>query len=354
MARSRNWVFTLNADRDEEILWLAAEAPCPVGHWFDTGKIDYLVCQVEKVGHYHIQGYLQGRKDLRLTQLQKINKRAHWEVRKGTHEQARTYCTKQDSRVAGPWELGHAHAEQGKRNDLIAIGELVKAKKTNLEILEAQGATASKFAKNIAWLRFTYNEAESDRQLQGVNVYVLYGPTGVGKTFAAVKLMSMEGEYYIAECPSVKGSKLWFDGYEGQRTLVLDDFDGEYCTVAYLKRLLDKYKLKIEIKGGFAWAVWTTVIITTNTHPSAWYPSGKAADIQAVRRRIKEIRYIEHQGAYKRYDWDDHCLDEDFVAFGHEEAPAVPFAAAAAAAAAASQHDVDSDHTQPMSNDESE
>jgi len=223
---------------------------------------------------------------------------------------------KEDSRVNGPWEIGQERDSQGKRNDLEAIGALVKARKTNYEIIEELGASASKFAKNIAFLRFVNSESESDRQLQGVRVICLYGSTGVGKTFAAVNYIAGGKDYYIAEAPSTRGSKLWFDGYESQRVLILDDFDGDYCTMAYLKRLLDVYKLKIEIKGGFAWAIWTTVVITSNSHPSNWYnKESMTVNLGPLKRRIQEIRFCETQGAYKRQDWDGHDLDEDFVPY---------------------------------------
>lgn len=315
---SRNWVFTLNADesKGEHVKWITPGEDCPVRSWLDCGKIQYLVCQVERVAHVHVQGYIQFTHVMRLAGLKKISAAAHWEFRRGTHAQARDYAKKDESRVNGPWELGHEKDDQGKRNDLEKIGELVKAKRTNLEIVEECGAVASKFAKNIAFLRFVNTEAESDRQVQGVRVLCLYGPTGVGKTFAAVNFIAGGVDYYIAEAPSQRGSKLWFDGYEGQHTLILDDFDGDYCTLAYLKRLLDVYKLKIEVKGGFAWAVWTTVVITSNSHPSAWY---NKADMQVnlgpLKRRIQEIRLCENQGTYKRQDWDCHDLDEDFVAY---------------------------------------
>ena len=83
-------------------------------------------------------------------------------------------------------------------------------------------------------MRFTVGEQESDRQLQGVRVLCLYGPTGTGKTYAAINLIANRRDYYIAECPSSRGSKLWFDGYEGQKTLVLDDFSGDFCDFRFL------------------------------------------------------------------------------------------------------------------------
>ena len=51
MSRSRNWVFTLNANEDEgqHVAWVTPGIECPLGSWMDSGKIIYLVCQTEKV-----------------------------------------------------------------------------------------------------------------------------------------------------------------------------------------------------------------------------------------------------------------------------------------------------------------
>jgi len=306
MSRSRNWVFTLNANEAliEDFAWLQDKIPCPIGSWMDSGKIDYMVCQVEQVAHLHIQGYCQFNTPMSLTACKKINAEAHWEPRRGTHAQAKEYCIKEESRKNGPWELGHERNEAGKRNDLKAIWDQVQAKKTNLEIIEEVGPQAAKFSKQIDWLRFQKQEKESDRQLQGVRVVVVYGPTGLGKTYAAVNIMSKQDDYYIAECPSHKDSKLWFDGYSGQSTLILDDFAGDYCQFRYLLRLLDRYKLKVEIKGGHQWACWTTVIITSNIHPSGWY--GQGIDTAPLRRRITSIRLMVEQGVYQEVDWAEH------------------------------------------------
>lgn len=322
MAQGKYWVFTLNADetKGEQVAWIAAGTDCPVRSWMDCSKLDYLVCQVERApetGHIHVQGYCQFSGNMRLSALKKINKEAHWEIRRGNHKQAKDYCMKEESRVAGPWELGtETVSEQGKRNDLKNIYEQVKAKKTNSEMLESTEGAAAKFSKHIQFMRFTLMEQESDRQLQGVKVITLYGPTGKGKTYSAVNFIAGCKDYYICEAPSHKDSKLWFDGYEGQRYLILDDFEGSFCSFRYILRLLDKYKLKIEVKGGFSWATWTTVIITSNIHPSGWYT---AVDTAPLKRRLtedgSEIRLITEQGVYKRVDWAENLLDEDDQSF---------------------------------------
>ena len=75
MSRSRNWVFTLNANEAliEDFAWVQDKIPCPIGSWMDSGKIDYMVCQVEQVAHLHIQGYCQFNTPMSLTACKKIN-----------------------------------------------------------------------------------------------------------------------------------------------------------------------------------------------------------------------------------------------------------------------------------------
>jgi len=319
MSRNRNWCFTLNSDDDtgEDVEWRAPGIECPVADWMEKPKeVGYLVCQVEsggETGKAHVQGYLQLANPCSLSGLKAcFGQRPHFEVRRGTHKQARDYCMKADTRVNGPWEFGEQKDSQGKRNDLETVGALVKEKKTNLQILEEVGPNASKFSKHIQFMRFCYTESESDRQATGVNVIVLYGTTGVGKTYAAVNFIAGGKDYFICQAPSHPNSKVWFDGYEGQHTLILDDFSGAFCDYRYLLRLLDCYKFSAEVKGGFVWGVWTKVVITTNVIPSAWYTG---VNLGPLERRIKEIRLCEHQGTYKLIDWNERPLSDDFVNF---------------------------------------
>ena len=57
ISRGRNWCFTLNADEDtmEDFTWSDVGAACPVAGWMDDGKIQYMVCQVEKGEQGHVR-----------------------------------------------------------------------------------------------------------------------------------------------------------------------------------------------------------------------------------------------------------------------------------------------------------
>jgi len=170
----------------------------------------------------------------------------------------------------------------------------------------------SKFEKHIRFMQFQLNEAKSDRQATGVKVYVYYGNSGTGKTFSAINLYAPDGDYFKLDCTSVKSGSLWFDGYEGQKVLILDDFDAEVCSVSFLKNLLDKYKLRLQVKGGHTWAAWNTVVVTSNQHPRHWWNLLDAVQIDALKRRITEIRHYTQMGVYQIEEWNTDPVG-DFV-----------------------------------------
>jgi len=65
----------------------------------------------------------------------------------------------------------------------------------------------------------------------------------------------------------------WWQNYSGESALILDDYNG-YLQYTELLRVLDRYAYQVQIKGGFVWAQWNTVIITSNTDPKEWYTRG--------------------------------------------------------------------------------
>lgn len=88
----------------------------------------YVVWQLERgeSGTPHIQGYVEFTKPVKLGGMKKWLPKAHFEERRGTREQARDYCMKEDTRVDGPWERGTFETQQGRRSDLAAAVEAVK------------------------------------------------------------------------------------------------------------------------------------------------------------------------------------------------------------------------------------
>jgi len=281
----RRWVYTVyNADNPTDTSDFTSKL---------RGSTSFrgLCHQLEKcpeTDRIHLQGYAEWEKPQRLSALKKLSGRAHWEPAKGTREQCIAYCNKVQTRHSGnicDTSL-QGRATQGKRNDLLefTLG-ITRGEITRDEVFSDRPDLICKYAKGLSEL-FNWRarlDRQGDREL---DVRVLWGDAGVGKTRYAYASSEPEDVFILNKSNS---GNLWWDNYEGQRTLIIDDFYGwvEHST---LLRILDRYPFRLEIKGSTTWAAWKQVYITSNRHPSTWYSkSFDWTEDMALQRRLDRI-----------------------------------------------------------------
>lgn len=267
MAR-RAWIFTINNPTSSSSGEYLKLLTLPV-------EIQYLVYQAEKgdSGTPHYQGYLilKDRTTLRATKA-KIAAlfgvdidRPHLEPRRGTHDQAKAYCTKQETRISEPVELG-VPDKQGKRSDLADVCNKILGGKRVHDFLNENTTTIVKYHRGLEYVSFLADATEAKKLRMEIKTVVLTGPTGVGKTRFVFDRHDIDDIYIL----NITSERIWFDGYMRNKVLLIDDFNGN-IKYHYLLRLLDIYPMQVEIKGGYTWAFWTTVYITSNRTPHEWY-----------------------------------------------------------------------------------
>lgn len=122
----------------------------------------------------------------------------------------------------------------------------------------------------------------------------MVGPTGVGKTRWAY-------EHDPTLYPKPNGHK-WFDGYLGHKTALFDDFRGDASGITYsfLLQLLDRYPLRVEVKGGMVEWVPETIIITSNDDPRYWYPM--ESNLAPLFRRLTTVKIFSAANEYQEID----------------------------------------------------
>lgn len=270
----RHWCFTLNNYKAEEVMAM------------EDWPFRYLIYgyEVGEEGTPHIQGYIELRKVCRLAAMKKLNKRAHWEPRKGPREAARDYCKKGGEWLEfGNWEAGG----QGKRTDLQKVMSLVKEGKERLEIMEEAPAIYARNMRFVEAYRAEIDKAET-RTFRNVDVEVLWGDAGVGKSR---KAHEYDPKVFTVNCDE----SFPFDGYSGEKTILLDDFYGD-IKYSNLLRILDGYQYRCNVKGGHAYAKWTKVFITSNKKPSEWYKYGLTPALQRRLTTVTELRNEEPEG----------------------------------------------------------
>lgn len=279
--RNRAWCFT-SFDMNRE--------PCYIS---ELKGLRYLVYGLEicpKTEKEHWQGYLvlgDNAKTLSAMKKWLQDPAIHLEAAMGTAEQNRTYCTK-DKKYK---EFG-AIPKQGARND---IKEVVDDVEEGMRYDEIAIAHPCQFVKYFKGFKELINAKDRlSAQQRDVEVIVMIGPTGCGKTS---HVYNTEEDLFDLVC--TKQDMQWFDGYDGQSTLLLDEFGENSIQWEILLRLLDRYPMRLAVKGTFTYARWNKVFITSNLKINAWYPN---KDLSPLMRRITSIHDF-----YKK---KSHIVDE--------------------------------------------
>lgn len=250
----------------------------------------YMVYQPEEAPETkreHLQGYIEFDCVQKLSALKKLfGVGNHFEPKKGTREQARVYCMKDESRLAAaePTELGEWVPDKGKgkRTDLEAACEVV-SEKGILGLVEQAPATFVRYHSGMGKLAAIYEQRK--KVLRDVEVILHVGEPGTGKSWA---VWENEDHANLYSLTTYGKSRTWFEAYTGESVLLIEDFKGQ-IDYQELLRILDKYPLIIENKGGSMQAKWTKVYITSNFTPEAWYDG---QPIEALRRRIhKTVKF---------------------------------------------------------------
>lgn len=110
------------------------------------------------------------------------------------------------------------------------------------------------------------------------SVVVYWGSTGLGKSRRAWCEAGLDAY------PKDPRSKFW-DGYNGQEHVVIDEFRGA-IDISHMLRWLDRYPVIVEVKGSSVCLKCSKIWITSNIHPSMWYPDLDRETYLALERRL--------------------------------------------------------------------
>lgn len=267
-------------------------------------NVRYAIWQLEEAPEtkrLHLQMYLELKKPQRLAWARKAfrNHPIHVEERRGTRDQARDYSRKEASRVAGPWEEGEWLAGgAGARNDVRELVEMAKGGASDLQLIEADPAGYARSMKMLDRLKDHYPPPHRE----DVGVVVYWGEPGTGKSRQAwekaTALAALDGEH-----PYAMTDSKWWQGYDTQKVIIFDDFYGS-IQYSILLKILDRYPMKVETKGGFKNFHGRQFVLTSNQHPKYWYKTERK-DLNALKRRIDHIYHFTWNGKEPQVQEED-------------------------------------------------
>lgn len=265
------WVFTLNNYTEADVSSLPVVLSAEKFHFAIVSKEI-----APTTGTPHLQGFVNLKTRVRSKTVQMLFPRASFQRAKGTDLHSDKYCN--DSSKEGFVELVYRVGEpqsQGKRNDLDESCHVLREKGIDY-LAETSPAMVVRYHRGFEYLLKTWNSAKKrDFKTQ---VIVLVGPPGVGKSRHA---------HDTDKAVYMKPDGEWFDGYANQPRVILDDFRGcvRYTT---LLKIMDRYSLKVPVKGGFIEWAPEEIYITSNKHVWEWYKP--EYDPSAIMRRINNYK----------------------------------------------------------------
>ncbi len=268
-ARKKDWCFTVHSGNfgnktEEEVIEDLKQVVCT-----------YIVFQLEtggELGRDHIQGYVmfKGQKTLPAAQAALGFPTCHMEMRQAPKiSDAVKYCKKDDTRRPGTtwWEKGTEPMDQGIKRTLADACELARTKGVKRVAIEMPEEYV-KFHRGLEKLA-QISAGEGIPQQRPVTCYYVWGDSGCGKSWWANTLFDNgEDTYTTTDMPD----KIWMGNYAGERTLVIEEFEG-LCNPSLMKAMLEGYKMEFQTKGGFVWAQWDVIILTSNCDPKTLYDS---------------------------------------------------------------------------------
>lgn len=221
-----------------------------------------------------MQGYIEFRTRRKLTTIKKLNERIHWENRLGTRDQAIAYCNKNETRICGPFMAGELQPMlQGRRSDLESIREMLAGKEPLKRVADEHFGDFIRYHRGFREYKILCGMSQRTWK---TNVVVLTGRTGIGKSRYCQ-------ETYQNAFWKRKGE--WWDGYDGHEHVIIDEFYG-WLPIDTMLRIMDRYPLMVDTKGGAVNFEAKVICITSNITWDKWY-EWKNDDIkQAFLRRI--------------------------------------------------------------------
>lgn len=267
MNQSKNWCFTDFKMHNWKQIWEEDQE--------NAQEIRFICAGVEtcpSTGRKHIQGWLQLWNKKRLGGVKKLlnDKSIHLEACRGSEYDNEKYCKK-----GGQWWSAGKFIKQGQRVDLEHIHAQIQEGANVSDIMNEHPTMYCKYRNGIKDMVQDV-QCKRAKEFRHVEVTVLEGPTGVGKTRKAYE----ETDFMI------HGNRMeWWDGYNGEESICIDEFANS-VKITDMLRLLDGYRCRLDVKGSFTYAMWKKVYITTNLEWDKWYPAAEPAHRDALRRRL--------------------------------------------------------------------
>ena len=257
----------------------------------------YTICKSEQ-GVYHIHLVITLSKPIRATALSKKLGNAHIETMRGTKEQAEDYIEKRgkfeekgEIILDRQGSIDKIENNQGYRTDWANFDKIALQDDFDLNDYILKNQITGKKEKDCInrYTRLMQTKAQAFRKLEVVYVE---GETGQGKTKGVYDRHNAKDIFRISQDNT---NSFKFDGYQGEKILLLDELRPNQIATSYLFQILDGYPMRVNVKGGYMWAQWEKIYITTCYSLDNWYKVDKSKPYFDTEEKVENVEKLRAQ-----------------------------------------------------------
>lgn len=266
--KARYWLLTIHTGSNE---WKPFEKLPEEIQW----------CRGQKeiganTGAEHWQVVVAFKKAVRMATVKRHFGECHCEVSRSNA--ANDYVWKEETAVKGSkFEIGEKALKRNNKEDWQKIKDIAKQGGV-AQLLEEYPEITIRHYSTFKHIARDFMQKPED--LPNVCGVWIYGPPGVGKS------------YFVRDWHNDIYDKMlnkWWDGYTGQSTALLDDFDHHHKVLgSHLKRWADRYSFLAESKG-HAMNIRPKFIVVTSNYKIEDIWAGDDEMIGALKRRFYNI-----------------------------------------------------------------
>lgn len=295
--RHRRWFLTVPAEGDKGVNRDELEQALEPYESF-LGQLE----QGEGTNRYrHWQLVLCHSEPVRFSTLRRKLPTAHLEPVRDLRASL-AYVQKEDTRVEDVKPLVKGEISpgpgQGHRSDLDELRTRILQGQETADELILSDSSAWRHSRLVGDLVSARDRHRQEGKRRNVQVRVVYGDTGTGKTSAVLDGLQSLGSV----CRVTHWGPGAFDGYDGQDGLILDEFAGQ-PPIEELLTWLDVYPVALPARYRPRQAAFVRVVLCANAPPWTWYEFAPKAQRAALARRLHLVE--EWSGS-----WDNVTVTE--------------------------------------------
>ena len=276
-------------------------------------KISYFIGQIEicpKTDRQHIQLYFETVKRVRFSTIRRWcgfeDGEFVWLGRaKGTGDENRRYCSKDDTLPSCVSDrLRYERGElrnfgKGYRADLMLLKRAVERGDSDAVLFQRNDLFGTMLRNYRGIDRFRASLLTDPSRHNNIqrNVVVYWGKAGCSKSYTArTRFGEAEGKVY--RLPQQKSSGIWFTGYSGQETILIEEMKGSRMNHSFLLELcgdtgcwLPIYQADVILQPSTK-----NIVFTASEHPYYWYYDyyqKYPSEWPMLERRLAEVHYCD-------------------------------------------------------------